>query len=107
MEAERFEEIQEAWLLGLHRNLEAGPFRALSVFDHENLLITFLASEQRAELEAWDERLSSAMGSLDPGAGDVFMAVLPPYTRIWKKPRIAAPKPCVCWRFMCWTGAGS
>ncbi|MNW46996.1 HTH-type transcriptional activator Btr [compost metagenome] len=69
MEAERFEEIQEAWLLGLHRNLEAGPFRALSVFDHENLLITFLASEQRAELEAWDERLSSAMGSLDPGAG--------------------------------------
>ncbi|GJM78921.1 hypothetical protein HMSSN139_14170 [Paenibacillus sp. HMSSN-139] len=69
MEADRYEAIQEAWLLGLHRHLEGGPLRAVSVFDHENLLITLLASAERAESKAWDEWLASALGSLDPGAG--------------------------------------
>lgn len=69
MEADRYETIQEAWLLGLHRHLEGGPLRAVSVFDHENLLITLLASAERAEPKAWDEWLASALGSLDPGAG--------------------------------------
>jgi two-component system, response regulator YesN len=67
MEADRYEAVQKAWLLGLHSRLERDHFRAVSVFDHENLLITLLVSEEQTDLHVWDERLASAMGTLDPG----------------------------------------
>ncbi|MGG6312687.1 response regulator transcription factor [Paenibacillus macerans] len=68
MEGEWYEAVREAWQLGLHRNLERFPFSAVSVFEHENLLITLLAAEQWAEPSLWDEWVSSAILPLAPAA---------------------------------------
>ncbi|WP_339299683.1 response regulator [Paenibacillus sp. FSL K6-2441] len=70
MEAERYAAVQEAWLHGLQRALEGSPFHAVSVFDHENLLMTLLAAESRIEPVVWDEWVAKAIGSISLGTGE-------------------------------------
>lgn len=66
VKGESYEQVQRAWLEGLQRHLERQAIRAVSVFDHENLLITLLAAEKEWELREWDELLERAVASLSP-----------------------------------------
>ncbi|WP_110945139.1 response regulator transcription factor [Paenibacillus phocaensis] len=72
MEADRYKSIQASWLLGLHRSLEGSHIRAVSVFDHENRLITLLASETSANADVWDDWLARVIDCLTPEAGGVI-----------------------------------
>lgn len=68
--ADRYTAVQEAWQLGLQRALECSPFHVVSVFDHENLLVTLLAAEQCIEPVEWDKWLVQAIDSINLGTGE-------------------------------------
>ncbi|MGZ7442216.1 response regulator [Paenibacillus sp. TH7-28] len=69
MEQEHYETVQDSWLRGLHGHLECASFRTVSVFDHDNLLITLLLSETWVKPKIWDDLLASAIPPLAPFEG--------------------------------------
>lgn len=64
MEPESYEALQEKWIHHLHRRLMRASFRPVSVFDHENLLITLVSSDQRHDTKVWDDLLNSTIPQL-------------------------------------------
>lgn len=68
MPPEQYKEIQEAWITTLSNSLQQHSFRTVSVFDHENLLITLVISDVWLEHKVWDELLVSSIPSLPGGA---------------------------------------
>lgn len=69
MGADPYATVQEAWQLGWQRALEGSPFHVVSVFDHENLLMTLLTAESRIEPGVWDEWVAKAIGSINSEVG--------------------------------------
>ncbi|WP_334077346.1 response regulator transcription factor [Paenibacillus sanfengchensis] len=56
---EGYEEIQEAWIDQLHAAITRPFLRAVSVFDHENLLITLVVSDVHMDRATWDPWLEA------------------------------------------------
>ncbi|WP_340022167.1 response regulator [Paenibacillus sp. FSL K6-1096] len=65
---EAYEQLQERWISSLHGRLALPGLKLVSIFDHENLLITLAVSERRLEPPEWREWLDGFVPGLIPGA---------------------------------------
>lgn len=65
---EEYEQLQERWISSLHGRLALPGLKLVSIFDHENLLITLAVSERRLEPQEWREWLDGFVPGLIPGA---------------------------------------
>ncbi|MEF2964889.1 response regulator [Paenibacillus sp. M1] len=74
---EGYVDIQDAWIRRVRRGLEHPGLRTVSVFDHENLLITLAVSEVALDLYAWAELLDALLPELR--AEQLYCAVSEPY----------------------------
>lgn len=74
---ERYREIQDKWIRTLHTELSHPFLRAVSVFDHENLLVTLIMSDTRLDRTTWDGLLEQALPELREGG--LYCAASEPY----------------------------
>lgn len=65
---EEYEQLQEQWIESLHRQLARPGLKLVSIFDHENLLITLAASDNLLKPQEWREWLDGFVPGLIPGA---------------------------------------
>ncbi|MBW4084376.1 response regulator [Paenibacillus sp. S150] len=65
---EEYEQLQEEWLGGLHGRLALPGLKLVSIFDHENLLITLAVADRRLAPQEWREWLDRFIPGLVPGA---------------------------------------
>ncbi|GAA0133654.1 hypothetical protein YSY43_04940 [Paenibacillus sp. YSY-4.3] len=72
-----YKEIQGRWMRTLHGLLQRSELQMVSVFYHENLLITLVVSNTRLDRKAWDELLASAILSARKDIGLYGGASLP------------------------------
>lgn len=59
-----YDRIQDDWVNLLHAELQRPDLRLVSVFDHENMLITLLISDIRMDGQAWDQLLEAVEPTL-------------------------------------------
>ncbi|WP_059052007.1 response regulator transcription factor [Paenibacillus senegalimassiliensis] len=73
MDAESYEDLQQAWVDGLQRRLKQRLSQAISVFDHENLLITLMVADEPLDSSLWDSLMGQSIEALAPAeAGLIF-----------------------------------
>ncbi|KWX80864.1 hypothetical protein AMQ84_02080 [Paenibacillus riograndensis] len=65
---EKYEQLQEQWVSRLHQRLSLPGLRLVSIFDHENLLITLGESDHWMEPQEWRVLLDRLMEELIPEA---------------------------------------
>ncbi len=66
---EQYKEIQDTWIHRLHAAMTlVRPFlRVVSVFEHENLLITLVESDVKLDRKSWDDLLEESLPELREG----------------------------------------
>ncbi|GIO85448.1 hypothetical protein J25TS5_23800 [Paenibacillus faecis] len=74
---EGYEEIQDDWIDRLHTAVARPFLRAVSVFDHENLLITLVVSDVNMDRAAWDQWLGALRSKLKEAR--LYCGVSEPY----------------------------
>ncbi|RCX22632.1 AraC family two component transcriptional regulator [Fontibacillus phaseoli] len=74
---ESYREIQNDWIQRLHTELGHPFLRVISVFDHENLLVTLAVSDIRLDKKTWDGLLEQALPELRKG--NLYCGASEPY----------------------------
>lgn len=64
-----YKKIQDRWLRMLHGCLQRSELQLVSVFYHENLLITLMLSNAKMDRRAWDELLAATILPLQKDIG--------------------------------------
>jgi two-component system response regulator YesN len=87
LDQEAYEQIQEQWVDQLHQRLNLPDLKLVSIFDHENLLITLVAAGRWMEQEEWMTLLDCSLSDLIHGA-EVSCGV----SRTYKSPEETADR---------------